>query len=84
MTWSLLLFTSPLIYCYGYVAGFVRLQMGLEMYTVWVQCFSGGVTSPSCLQAVFAMECFPWEGSSLMQGNLPGCNMRLAFQQCSL
>lgn len=25
-----------------------------------------------------------WEGSSLMQGNLSGCNMRLAFQRCSL
>lgn len=30
--------------------------MGLEMYTVRVQCFGGGVTSPPCLQAVFVME----------------------------
>ena len=49
MTWSLLLFMRPLIYCHGSVAGFVRLQMGLETYTVRVQCFSGGVTSPPCL-----------------------------------
>lgn len=84
MTRSLLLFMLPLIYCHASVVGIVRLQMGLEMYTVRVQCLTGGVTSPPCLQAVFVTECSAWEGSSLMQGNLSGCNMRLAFQQSSL
>lgn len=38
---------------------------------------------PPWLQALFVMK-LPQEGSSLMQGNLSGCNMRLPFQQCSL
>lgn len=74
----------PHIYCDGSVVSFVELQMGLEMYTVMVQCFGGEVTSPPCLQAVFVMDSFSWEGSSLMQGNLSCCNMRLAFQLHSL
>lgn len=57
MTRSLLMFIRPLIYCHRPVAGFVRLQMSLEMYSVKVQRFSGGLTSPSCLQAFLFFVC---------------------------
>lgn len=67
------------------------LLLALCDYKWALKCTQSGFSAsaegwhhPLVSRLFLSWSAFPWEGSSLMQGNLSGCNMRLAFQQCSL
>lgn len=69
--------TAPLLALWDYKWALKCTQLG----------FSASVEGwhhPLVSRLFLSWSAFPWEGSSLMQGNLSGCNMRLAFQQRSL
>lgn len=69
----------------------MALLLALCQYKWALKCTQLGFSAsaegwhhPLVSRLFLSWSAFPWEGSSLMQGNLSGCNMRLAFQQCSL
>lgn len=69
----------------------VALLLALCDYKWALKCTQLGFSAsaegwhhPLVSRLFLSWSAFPWEGSSLMQGNLSGCNLRLAFQQCSL
>lgn len=59
----IILFMLTLIYCLSFVAGFVWVQMDLEMYTVMVQCLSRGGDITPLSQGCFYHEA-PFHGKA--------------------
>lgn len=83
MTWSLLLFLHPTILL-PLLQALFNCKWALTCTLSWFSASAEGWHHPPDSRLFLSWSPLPQEGSSLMQGNLSGCNMRLPFQQCSL